>query len=92
MNEIYKQQVALLLKIIPTLSGIDCFAVHGGTAINLYELDFEAGSSLSKYTDYQEFLKFPSVQWKQLNISKLKSDNPAKHKQGVEKLAQHFGL
>jgi len=53
-------------------------------------LDFEDGNPLSKYTDYQELLKFPSVQWKQLNINKLKSDNPAKHKQGIEKLAKHF--
>ena len=40
MNKAYRQQVELLLKIIPTLSGIDSFAVHGGTAINLYVLDF----------------------------------------------------
>jgi len=39
MNKAYRQQVELLLKIIPTLSGIDSFAVHGGTAINLYVLD-----------------------------------------------------
>ena len=51
-------------------------------------LDFEAGNPLSQYADYQEFLKFPSVQWKQLNINKLKTDNPTKHRQGVEKLAK----
>ena len=39
MNKTYRQQVELLLKIIPTLSGIDSFAIHGGTAINLYTLD-----------------------------------------------------
>ncbi|MDR2928267.1 MAG: nucleotidyl transferase AbiEii/AbiGii toxin family protein [Cytophagaceae bacterium] len=39
MNKAYRQQVELLLKIIPTLSGIEDFAVHGGTAINLYILD-----------------------------------------------------
>ncbi|MDR2840540.1 MAG: nucleotidyl transferase AbiEii/AbiGii toxin family protein [Paludibacter sp.] len=41
MNEknTYKKQVELLLKIIPTLQGIDNFAVHGGTAINLYLLN-----------------------------------------------------
>lgn len=39
MNKLYRQQVELLLKIIPTLSGIDSFAIHGGTAINLYVLD-----------------------------------------------------
>jgi hypothetical protein len=35
MNKLYKKQVELLLKIIPTLSGIDDFAIHGGTAIPL---------------------------------------------------------
>ncbi len=39
MNKLYRQQVELLLKIIPTLSGIEDFAIHGGTAINLYILD-----------------------------------------------------
>ena len=39
MNKTYKQQVELLLKIIPTLAGIEDFAIHGGTAINLYVLD-----------------------------------------------------
>ena len=39
MNKAYRQQVELLLKIIPTLSGIESFAIHGGTAINLYVLD-----------------------------------------------------
>lgn len=35
----YRQQVELLLRIIPTLEEVDSFAVHGGTAINLYTLD-----------------------------------------------------
>lgn len=44
----------------------------------VFMFDFEAGNPLSDYVDYQEFLKFPSVQWKLLNISKLKSENPVK--------------
>jgi hypothetical protein len=39
MNKIYRQQVELLLRIIPTLEEVDSFAIHGGTAINLYILD-----------------------------------------------------
>jgi predicted nucleotidyltransferase component of viral defense system len=39
MNKIYRQQVELLLKIMPTLAEIESFAIHGGTAINLYVLD-----------------------------------------------------
>jgi predicted nucleotidyltransferase component of viral defense system len=36
MNEGYKQQVELLIKILPLVYQIKDFAVHGGTAINLF--------------------------------------------------------
>ncbi len=36
MNEIYKRQVALLIRIMPLIYQIKDFAVHGGTAINLF--------------------------------------------------------
>ena len=32
----YKKQVALLLRILPLVYKITDFAVHGGTAINLF--------------------------------------------------------
>ena len=35
----YKLQVALLLKVLPEVSKEDCFALHGGTAINLFVRD-----------------------------------------------------
>lgn len=35
-QETYRQQVALLLRIMPHVSGIKEFAIHGGTAINLF--------------------------------------------------------
>lgn len=38
-NTEYKERVKLLLQLIPVVSGIDDFAVHGGTAINLFVLD-----------------------------------------------------
>ena len=47
---------------------------------------FEAGEELSRYTEYQEYLRFPSVRWKMQNIGKLKKINPAKLRKGVEKL------
>lgn len=47
---------------------------------------FECGEELSRYTEYQEYLRFPSVQWKMQNISKLKTINPAKRRKSVEKL------
>lgn len=36
MNDIYKRQVALLIRIMPSVYRIRDFAVHGGTAINLF--------------------------------------------------------
>lgn len=39
MKDIYKKQVALLLKILPEIASEKRFALHGGTAINLFELD-----------------------------------------------------
>ena len=36
MNNLYKKQVALLIRIMPSLYRIEDFAVHGGTAINLF--------------------------------------------------------
>jgi predicted nucleotidyltransferase component of viral defense system len=36
MNEKYKKQVALLIKIMPSVYRIEEFAVHGGTAINMF--------------------------------------------------------
>lgn len=39
MNDIYKKQVGLLIRIVPLVYNIDEFAVHGGTAINLFVKD-----------------------------------------------------
>lgn len=38
-NELYRRQVALLLKTIPLVAAEDCFALKGGTAINLFIRD-----------------------------------------------------
>ena len=39
MNELYKKQVALLIRIMPSVYRIQDFAIHGGTAINLFYRD-----------------------------------------------------
>lgn len=39
MNEAYKKQVRLLLDVLPEIAKEDCFAIHGGTAINLFVRD-----------------------------------------------------
>lgn len=39
MNNVYKDKVRLLLRILPIVVDEECFAVHGGTAINLFVND-----------------------------------------------------
>ena len=39
MNSMYTQQVEMLLRTIPFISHESCFAIHGGTAINLFVKD-----------------------------------------------------
>jgi predicted nucleotidyltransferase component of viral defense system len=38
-NQSYKNQVALLLDVLPEVAKENCFAMHGGTAINLFVRD-----------------------------------------------------
>jgi len=35
-SEVYRKQVELLIKILPFIAEEDCFALKGGTAINLF--------------------------------------------------------
>ncbi len=39
METIYRQQVSLLLSVLPEVAKEKCFALHGGTAINLFIRD-----------------------------------------------------
>jgi predicted nucleotidyltransferase component of viral defense system len=39
INEQYRRQVALLMRVIPLVAEEDCFALKGGTAINLFVRD-----------------------------------------------------
>lgn len=39
MNKAYKKQVRLLLDVLPEVAKETCFALHGGTAINLFVRD-----------------------------------------------------
>lgn len=72
MNDFYRKQVALLIRIMPSVYGIKDFAVHGGTAINLfyknmprYSVDIdltyipihERAESLEKINKYLRILK-----------------------------------
>lgn len=39
MKRAYRQQVSLLLSVLPEVASENCFALHGGTAINLFVRD-----------------------------------------------------
>ena len=39
MDDRYLKQAALVVRCIPAIAKEDCFAIKGGTAINLFELD-----------------------------------------------------
>ncbi|WP_236979604.1 nucleotidyl transferase AbiEii/AbiGii toxin family protein [Membranihabitans maritimus] len=36
IKNIYKNQASLLLQVLPEVAKEECFAMHGGTAINLF--------------------------------------------------------
>ena len=39
INEAYRRQVRLLMRLLPLVAREDCFALKGGTAINLFVRD-----------------------------------------------------
>lgn len=51
---------------------------------------FEMGEPDWLNSSYAEFEKYPSVQWKLLNLQKLKKNNPRKLVQEAEKLRNLF--
>ncbi len=55
-------------------------------------VSFEEGDPQWEKSAYSDFRDFPSVQWKLLNINKLKTQNSAKHRQEEERLKRFFGI
>ncbi|MCK3683062.1 nucleotidyl transferase AbiEii/AbiGii toxin family protein [Maribellus sp. YY47] len=55
-------------------------------------VSFEEDDTQWEKSAYSDFRDFPSVQWKLLNVNKLKTQNPAKHRQEVDRLKGHFGM
>jgi predicted nucleotidyltransferase component of viral defense system len=39
VSEVYQRQVSLLIRILPLVAAEECFALKGGTAINLFVRD-----------------------------------------------------
>ncbi len=57
-----------------------------------YLNDFKREVTDWQNSPYAEFVNYPSVQWKLLNLSKLKKSNPSKLEENVEKLKSIFGV
>jgi hypothetical protein len=55
-------------------------------------VDFEEGRPKWEKSTYSDFKDFPSVQWKLINVNKLKTQNPVKHRKKVEKLKSYLGI
>ena len=55
-------------------------------------IGFEEGTPKWEKSPYCDFRDFPSVQWKLLNVNKLKIQNPKKHRLEVEKLRSYFEM
>jgi predicted nucleotidyltransferase component of viral defense system len=58
----------------------------------IFLISFEEGDPQWEKSAYSDFRHFSSVQWKLLNISKLKTQNPAKHRLEMERLKRFLGI
>src|SRR5258708_11185054 len=90
---IYKRQAALLLNVLPEVAKENCFALHGGTAINLFVRDMprlsvdidltyvpleDRGTTIANIAAALERIK--------ANLEKFIKDARITHKEGVGKL------
>lgn len=55
-------------------------------------VSFEDGIPLWEKCCAGDLSQYPPVQWKLLNIDKLKKQAPDKHKEGVDKLKRHLWI
>lgn len=56
----------------------------------MFLISFEEVDPQWKKSAYSDFVDFPSVQWKLLNVNKLKTQNPTKHRQEVDRLKDYW--
>lgn len=88
MNDIYKKQVGLLIKIVPLLYRIKEF----DSTDKEFLLSFEMGEPNWEKCCAGDLSEHPSVKWKLQNIQNLKSSNAAEFSDGVMKLRNYFEL
>ena len=85
MNQDYVDTVRLLLDVAPAVFKPPRFAMKGGTALNLFVQDMPRLS-----VDIKHLQWLPALQWKLLNLRKLKARNPARFASQHDDLAGRF--
>lgn len=93
MNDLYRKQVALLIRIMPSVYRIKDFAVHGGTAINLFHKDmprYSVDIDLTYIPIQDRQTSLNTINRHLQNINKLKAHNKKKYDQLISKLKDHF--
>jgi len=93
MNDAYKRQVKLLLNVLPEIAKEDCFAMHGGTAINLFLQDMPRLSvdidltyvEIAERSETLDAINAALLQIKE-RIEKLRASIRVQHKPNVCKL------
>jgi len=93
MNEAYKKQVMLVLDVLPEVAKEDCFAMHGGTAINLFvrnmpRLSVDIDLTYVEIAERKETLDAINVALGRIkeNIEKLRPSIRIEHKENICKL------
>jgi len=93
MNEAYKKQVMLVLDVLPEVAKEGCFALHGGTAINLFvrnmpRLSVDIDLTYVEISERKETLDAINVALGRIkeNIEKLRPSIRIEHKENICKL------
>ncbi|MBN4078632.1 nucleotidyl transferase AbiEii/AbiGii toxin family protein [Gammaproteobacteria bacterium AH-315-C21] len=93
MNEAYKKQVMLVLDVLPEVAKETCFAMHGGTAINLFvrnmpRLSVDIDLTYVEITERKETLDAINAALARIkeNIEKLRPSIRIEHKENICKL------
>ncbi|MDP8243570.1 MAG: nucleotidyl transferase AbiEii/AbiGii toxin family protein [Candidatus Hinthialibacter antarcticus] len=93
MKQLYKEQVELLLAVLPEVAKEDCFALHGGTAINLFirdmpRLSVDIDLTFVPFEDRESSLNQITIGLERItqNVSKVISDAHVQQKPDVGKL------
>lgn len=93
MNEAYKKQVTLVLDVLPEVAKDTCFAMHGGTAINLFvrnmpRLSVDIDLTYIEIAERKETLDAINAALGRIkgNIEKLRPSIRIEHKENICKL------